>query len=197
MNTEPFLCDISKPKLDSETDTIILVMTWSGLSSAKLASRFPYWPLSGPDNPWETSLGNFGPLGASQSMARPVSSQLGYLKAILVLWGTLQISLIKNLSISELHFVLQISTPSNSAQICFCIQNLHIWISVFRNPFLGSQDIKQIQKPHFFRHPVYTSYFIIFIIDIWLLTIDSVCTGSLTLDSWYLIHTWNLIIHMW
>ena len=53
--------DICKPKWDSETDTIILVMTWSGLSCARLASRCPYWSLPGLYNPWETSLGNFGP----------------------------------------------------------------------------------------------------------------------------------------
>ena len=97
--------DICKPKWDSETDTIILVMTLSGLSSARLASRCPYGPLIGPDNPWETSVGIFGPLRASQGMTRPVGSQLGHLKAILVLWGLLQVSMNIHLSILELHFV--------------------------------------------------------------------------------------------
>ena len=137
LNTE-HLCvisggwDICKSKWDSETDTIILVMTWSGLSSARLASRCPYWPLPGPDTRWETNLGNFGPLGASQGMTRPVSSQLGHLKAILVRWGPLQICMNINLSISELHLVLQISQPPNIAQKWFCIQNLHIDISFQR-----------------------------------------------------------------
>ena len=35
-------------------------------------------------------------------------------------------------SISEPHFVLQISQPPNIAQKRFCTQNLHIWVSFFR-----------------------------------------------------------------
>ena len=69
--------------MDSEMDTIILVIILSGLSSARLASRFPYWPLPDPDNPWESSLANFGPHRSSQSMTSSVSSQLGHFKAIL------------------------------------------------------------------------------------------------------------------
>ena len=111
--------DISKPKWESE-------MAWSGPSSARLVSRCPHWPLPVPDNLWETSLGNLGPLRASQGMTRPASSQLGHLKAILVLWGPLQISMNIILSIS---IVLQISQPPNIVQKWFCIQNLHMDIS--------------------------------------------------------------------
>ena len=68
----------------------------------------------------------FGPLRASQGMTRPVSSQLGHLKAILVLLGPLQVSMKINLSISEPHFVLQISQPPNITHKLFCIQNLHM-----------------------------------------------------------------------
>ena len=68
----------------------------------------PYWPLPGP--------------GASLGMTWSVSSQLGHLKAILVLWGPLQISMNINLSISELHFVLQIYQTPDIAQKWFCIQ---------------------------------------------------------------------------
>ena len=42
---------ICKPKWDYETDTIILVMTWSGLSSARLASRCPSGPCLVPSIP--------------------------------------------------------------------------------------------------------------------------------------------------
>ena len=68
----------------------------------------------------------------------------------------------------------------------------------FRNLFLGSQDIKQIQKVHFFRHPVHkvgacknfsifyvpaTKKTSIFHLNIWSLSpLDKVST-ILTLDS--------------
>ena len=43
---------------------------------------------------------------------------------------TTQVSMNINLSISEPHFVLQISQPPNIAQKWFCIQNLHMDISL-------------------------------------------------------------------
>ena len=66
-------------------DKVILGMARSALSSARLAPRCPDWLLSGPGQPLETSLGNFGSLRAYQVMARPVRGQLRHLKAILVL----------------------------------------------------------------------------------------------------------------
>ena len=107
-------------------------MTWSGLSSVRLTSRCPDWHLTGPANPWETSLSNFGPLRASQGMTRPVSGQLGHLRAIPVLWGPLQVNMNMNLCISEPHFVLQISQPRIIPQKWFCTQNLHMGFS-FQN----------------------------------------------------------------
>ena len=77
----------------------------------------------------QSSFGHFGPLRTSQGMTRPVGSQLGHLKAILVLWGPLQVSMNINSSISETHFVLQISQPLNIAQKLFCIQNFHTDLS--------------------------------------------------------------------
>ena len=113
-------------------DKVVLGMTWSGLNSAKLAPRCTNWPLSGAGHPWKTSLGNFGPLRASQGMIRPVKGQLGYLKAILVLWETLQISMNMNLSILEPDFVLYISQPPYIAQKWFCIQKLLMDLSFQR-----------------------------------------------------------------
>ena len=112
--------DICKTKWDSETDKVKLGMTWSGLNSVRLTSRCPDWHLTGPANPWETSLGNFGPRRASQGMSRPISGQLGHLRAIPVLWGPLQVNMNMNLCISEPHFVLQISQPPNNTQEWFC-----------------------------------------------------------------------------
>ena len=73
-------------------------------------------------------------------------------------------------SVSESDFGLQISQPPNITQKWFCIQNLHMDLSFqkkkrFRNLFLGSQDIKQIQKIHFFRHPVSQITLINYVID--------------------------------
>ena len=62
-------------------------------------------------------------------MTRPVSGQMGHLKAILVLSGPLLVSMNMNLSISEPHFVLQISQPTNIAQKRLCIQNLYMDLS--------------------------------------------------------------------
>ena len=62
-------------------------------------------------------------------MTRPVSGQLGHLKAILVLSGALQVSMNMNLSILEPHFVMQISEPPNIAEKRICIQNLDMGLS--------------------------------------------------------------------
>ena len=121
--------DICKTKLDSETDKVKLGMTWSGLSSVRLTSRCPDWHLTGPANPWETNLGNFGPTGASEGLTRPVSSQFGHLMAIPVLKVPLQVNMNMNLCISEPHSVLQISQPPNIAQKWFYTQNLHMGLS--------------------------------------------------------------------
>ena len=111
-------------------DKVISGIIWSGFNSARLDLRCTNWPLCGPGHPWETSLSNSGPLRASQGMIRSVRVELGHLKAILVLWGTLQVSMNMNLSISEPNFVLQISQSPNIAQKWFCIP--YIWILVFR-----------------------------------------------------------------
>ena len=61
----------------------------------EVVSAVPDWLQDSPTDPclvqitserpvWAT-LGNFGPLGASQGMTRPVTSQFMHLKAILVL----------------------------------------------------------------------------------------------------------------
>ena len=107
-------------------DKVVLGMNWSGLNSTRLALRCTDWPLPGPGNPWKTILGNFGLHKASQGMIRPVRGLLEYLKAILVLWETLQIKMNMNLSILEPDFVLYISQPPYKAQKWFCIQNLHM-----------------------------------------------------------------------
>ena len=117
--------DICKTKWGSETDKVKLGMTWSDLSSVRLTSKCPDWHLTGPVNPWGTSLGNFRPLRAS----RPVSGQLGHLRAIPVLWGPLQVNMNMNLCISESIFVLQISQPPKITQKWFCTQNLHMDLS--------------------------------------------------------------------
>ena len=121
--------DIYKIKSDSEMDKVKSGIILSGLNSDRLAPRCTNWPLSGPGHPWETSLGNSGPLRASQDMIRSVRVEMGHLRAILVLWGTLQVSMNMNLSISEPNFVLQISQSPNNAQKWFCIQNLLMGLS--------------------------------------------------------------------
>ena len=66
-------------------DKVMLGITKSALSSARLAPRCPDWLLSGPDHPLEISLGKFRSLRTPQVMPRSVRGQLGHLKAILVL----------------------------------------------------------------------------------------------------------------
>ena len=122
------------------------------------------WPqdaLIGPDKLWGTSLGNFGPLRASQGIIGPVSSQLGHFKAVLVMPGPLQVSMNINLSISDPHFVLKISQPPNNAQKWFYIQN-YMWIFVFRKtnglkisfliPKISNKNKRSIFYTHRKRH---------------------------------------------
>ena len=117
--------DIWKTKWDSGSEKYIFILTWSGPHCTRVALRCCDWPLSGLDTPWKTSWGNLGPLKASKGMTSPVRSHSGHLKATLVLWGPLQVSMNMYLSISEPRFVLQISQPPKIVQNWFCIQNLH------------------------------------------------------------------------
>ena len=164
LNREPILCDIRGLRYLQTKMGI-----WngqnhieSGLSSARLASRCPYWPLIGPDNPWETSFGNFGPLRASQGMTRPVGSQLGHLKTILVMWGPLKVSMNLNLSISETQSVLQISQPLNIAQKWFCI---HMDLSF--------QKKKMVSLfPRYYRNPILAFFLNSLFIMSWCVKVD-------------------------
>ena len=101
-----------------------------------------FWPevvLTLPEWPWDiltvpcvaqTPLGRpvgatWGPLGPLRS----VRNQSGHLKATLVLWGPLQVSMNVYLSLPEPRFVSLISQPPKIAQNWFCIQNLHMYLS--------------------------------------------------------------------
>ena len=70
-------------------DKVILGMTYSGCNSARLASRCLQWPLTGPGNPGETSLGNFGPLrlwpgqsAVSWDISRPFWCWVDHLRSV-------------------------------------------------------------------------------------------------------------------
>ena len=94
----------------------------------------------------------------------PDRCQLVHLWANLALLSPLQIIPDRTLSISKFYFVLQISQPPNVAKNC-SVFRIYIWISVFRrkqrfrNPFLGSWYIKQIQKVIFLGRPVFLTIF--------------------------------------
>ena len=59
----------------------------------------------------------------------PIRTQLGHHKVTLVLEGPLEVSIKINLSVSEAHFVLQISQPPVIAHTWFYIHNLHMDLS--------------------------------------------------------------------
>ena len=135
-------------------------MTWSGLSSVRLTSRCPDWHLTGPVNPWDTSVATLGPLG-------PLRVWSGQSE---VSWG-----ISKPFWYCEEHFrSVWIWTCLFQKPIMFCtylsplishrkgaVFKIYISILVFRrkkwfrNPSLGSWDNKQIQKVNFFWDALY------------------------------------------
>ena len=66
----------------SEMDKYIFILAWNGPHRIRVAFRCLDGSLSGPDTPWETSRGNWGPMRASQGITGPVRSQLGHLKPL-------------------------------------------------------------------------------------------------------------------
>ena len=119
----------------------------------QIGLKIPYWPLIGPDNPWETRLDYFAHLRPFQGMNRPVSMSRPFW-----CWED-------HFSQYEYEFVYfgtpfcfpNISAP-NIAQKWFSFHNVHMDLSFqkkeFRHLFLGSWDIKQIKKVNLFRRPV-------------------------------------------
>ena len=65
----------------------------------------------------------------SQGLAGPVRRQSGHLEVNLTLLRPLQVIPNLTLSVSESHFVMQISHLPNIAQKWFCTQNLHMGLS--------------------------------------------------------------------
>ena len=80
----------------------------------------------------------------SQELAGSVRCQSGHLEVNLTLLRPLQVIPNLTLSVSESHFVLQISHLPNIAQKWFCTQNLHMCLSF--------QKKKTVKKSvHWFR----------------------------------------------
>ena len=121
--------DICKTKRGSEIDKYIFILTWSGPHNTKVALRCPEWLLTGLVIPLEAFRGPKLPQLVFQGVSRPLRGQSQHLKATLVQWGPLQVSMNMYFSEPESHFVFQISRPSKIAQNWFCIQNLHMDLS--------------------------------------------------------------------
>ena len=146
--------DICKTKMASEIQKFIFILTWSGPHSTGMALRCPNWPLTG----LEALRGLKLPKLVPQGLTGPVRCQSGHFEVNLTLLRSLQVIPNLTLSVSEPHFVLQISHLPNMAQKWFCTQNLHMGLSfqkkktVWKSVF-GSWDIKQIPKVNFFETP--------------------------------------------
>ena len=89
--------------------------------STRAALRCPDWLLTDLVIPLEAFRGPKLPQLVSKGVSGPLSGQSGHLKATLVLWGALQVSMNMYLSIPESRFVLQISQPPKITQNWFCI----------------------------------------------------------------------------
>ena len=96
----------------------------------------------------------------SQGLAGPFGCQSGHLEVNLTLLRPLQVIPNLTLSVSESHFVLQISHIPNIAQKWVCTQNLHMALSFQKKKnglemrFLVPVILSKYKRLIFFRCPV-------------------------------------------
>ena len=147
--------DICKTKWGSEIHKFIFIWTWSGPHSTGMALRCPNWPLTG----LEALRGLKLPKLVPQGLTGPVRCQSGHFEVNLTLLRSLQVIPNLTLSVSEPHFVLQISHLPNMAQKWFCTQNLHMGLSFQKKKngleirFLGPEILSKYKRSIFFGTP--------------------------------------------
>ena len=149
-----------KTKWGFETEKIIFMLVCSG--SENIALKLTYWPLNGPwlaltapQIPWDYK-------GCTNWI-----DLFKFLFIFIIFQHSWEVKIRKkgvyyNRPCQKVNFVWQISRLPKVAQKWFCIQNLRMWVLVFRrkkqfeNPILGCQDICKINAaPFFLKHPVH------------------------------------------
>ena len=163
LNTEQFLCDIRGLRyiqnkiwfwnrwVHIHSDLKCSSQHQNDFEIPRLTSDWPDHTMRGPKG---LKLVFQGFPGTDRGMSVYLGANLALLRPLLVIPNM-------NLSIQNPILFCKYLSPLIS-HINGSVFRIYIWISVFRrkkwsiNPFLGSWDIEQIQKVHFFRDALYS-----------------------------------------
>ena len=142
-----------------------------------------FWRIIKKNINWKpvVKLGQLKSSKVTLDLSGLVRGQLGQLVVTTWLSEPLRTSINMNLSVSEPHFVLQISQPPNIAQKWFCIKNLHMDLSFQEIKTIWKSDTWLLRyeaktKSHFFWDALYVANFFLTLL-VWARVVKGVRGG--------------------